>query len=217
MQSKHKRMLKAKALNTKSFFERGSKALIEKDRKVLLSNIAQEIANLIEENGEVNINFICTHNSRRSQISQTWGFYAAHYFDLPIAAYSGGTETTAFHRNSVKALKEVGFGFNVVEFSHQNPVYEVTDPGLEKKFIAFSKTFDDPANASPFVAVTTCNHADENCPFIPEATRRFHLPFVDPKHADGTPEQDQAYRRANRTIANELYFLFAEVKHLLNR
>lgn len=209
-------MLKAKTLSAKSFFEKGSKTVIEKSRKELLISIAEELTRLIKERGEININFICTHNSRRSQIAQTWGFFAGHFFQLPINSFSGGTEATAFFRNSVKTLKEVGFNFHVKDFSHQNPAYEVSEESINRKFIAFSKTYDDPINESPFVAITTCDHADENCPFIPEAIQRFHLPYIDPKHADGTEKQDQAYMFTNKTIANEIYFLFKTVKTELN-
>ena len=69
-------------------------------------------------------------------------FFASHYFDLNISSFSGGTEVTAFHRNTVKTLKDVGFSFDVEEFSHQNPVYQVSFSGTKKYILGFSKTFD---------------------------------------------------------------------------
>ena len=58
----------------------------------------------------------------------------------------------------------------------------------------------------------TCSHADENCPFIPEALLRFHLPFVDPKSSDETDLQEETYLKTNQQIAAEIYYIFSEIK-----
>lgn len=211
-------MLKTETPKVKNFLKSVlNKTDISVERQSLLKKISARIVVEVSMNDSVNLNFICTHNSRRSQIAQTWGFYMAHHFKLPIYSFSGGTEVTAFHRNSVKTLKDVGFKFHVIEFSHQNPIYEVFEEGIYKKFKAFSKTFDDTTNNRPYIAITTCDHADENCPFIPDAIQRFHLPYKDPKYSDGTLEQDMAYMGTNKQIASELYFLFSEVKKQLDR
>jgi arsenate reductase len=76
--------------------------------------------------------------------------------------------------------------------------------------------YSNPINVEPFIAVTTCNNADKNCPFIPTASHRFHLPFVDPKHSDGTDEQEETYLQTNKQIAGEVYFIFSEVKKLVS-
>jgi arsenate reductase len=57
----------------------------------------------------------------------------------------------------------------------------------------------------------TCTHADENCPFIPGATR-ISLPYEDPKAFDGTPEEEAIYAERCRQIARELLFAFSQVK-----
>jgi arsenate reductase len=76
----------------------------------------------------------------------------------------------------------------------------------------FSKRFDDAINKEPFIAITTCDNADTNCPFITTAIDRFHLPFVDPKFSDGTSKQVEAYLKTNEQIAAEVFFIFNEVK-----
>ena len=121
-------MIKTDATRAKIFFENSHRSVaLEENRKSLLVKIADTIREAyISNNGQVSVNFICTHNSRRSQLGQVWTFFASHYFDLNITSFSGGTEVTAFHRNTVRTLKEVGFTFNVEEFSHQNPVYQVS-------------------------------------------------------------------------------------------
>jgi arsenate reductase len=65
------------------------------------------------------------------------------------------------------------------------------------------------------MAITTCNNADINCPFIPTASHRFHLPFVDPKHSDGSDTQEETYLQTSQQIAGEIYFIFSEVKKLV--
>ena len=199
----------------KDFFETSQQNIvIDTTRKDLLVKIANKIA-ANYNNGNVNINFICTHNSRRSQLGQVWSFFAADYFNLPINAFSGGTEVTAFHRNTVKTLTEVGFKFDVVEFSHINPKYNISFDKNKPSLLGFSKIYDDHENKTPYFVLTTCNNADENCPFIPEALDRFHVPYIDPKHADDTDLQDETYLKTSEIIAAEMFYLFNEVKTLL--
>tara|TARA_R110002049_G_scaffold24588_13_gene87003 strand:+ start:5205 stop:5837 length:633 start_codon:yes stop_codon:yes gene_type:complete len=210
-------MPKTSTISTENFFKLASKKInLNEDRKKTLSKIAESVAKEYAKSKEVNLNFICTHNSRRSQLGQVWAFYAADYFNLNINAFSGGTEVTAFYRNTVKTLQSVGFDFKVDDFSHQNPKYLISFSGSKKSIFGFSKRFDNLTNKQPFIAITTCNNADANCPFIPTAIERFHLPFVDPKASDGTPEQAATYLKTNEQIAAEVFYIFNEVKNLIN-
>lgn len=210
-------MLKTSNTSTKNFFETSYKKIsISEDRTKLLLKIAETIAKEYAINESVNLNFICTHNSRRSQLAQVWSFYAAHYFNLNINAFSGGTEVTAFYRKTVKTLQKVGFLFQLSDFSHQNPKYQISFDGATKTILGFSKLYSNPINKEPYMAITTCNDADKNCPFIPGANYRFALPFADPKHSDGTPDQEKVYLQANAQIASEIYLIFDKVKKLLS-
>jgi arsenate reductase len=210
-------MLNTSTISTKNFFLNASKkALLGDDRKVLLLKIAEAIAFEYSKNDLVNLNFICTHNSRRSQLGQVWSFFAAHYFNLNINAFSGGTEVTAFHRNTVKTLQKVGFSFNLEDFSHQNPKYSISFDDTKTSILGFSKLYNNPINTEPFMAITTCNNADTNCPFIPTASHRFHTPFVDPKSSDGLENQDETYLKTNKQIAGEVFFIFSSVKKILS-
>lgn len=210
-------MIKIGASGVKNFFENSHRNRnLDDNRKDLLQGIAKSIAEIYtSNNGKISVNFICTHNSRRSQLGQVWTFFAANYFDLNITSYSGGTEVTAFHRNTVMTLKEVGFTFNVEEFSHQNPVYQVSFNETSDYILGFSKTYDHQINEAPYVAVTTCNSADQNCPYIAEATKRFHLPFVDPKFSDNTEDQQKIYLKTNAEVASEIYYIFDLVKKMV--
>lgn len=189
---------------------------LDDDRKKLLHKIAVTIANEINENKKVNLNFICTHNSRRSQIAQVWAFYATTFFNLPISSFSGGTEVTSFYRNAIKTLQKVGFTFNLLDFSHQNPKYSISFEGSKKGIIFFSKRYDNPVNKEPFIAITTCNSADAKCPFIPSALERFHLPYKDPKFSDGSSSSDEEYLKTNTEIAGEIYIIFNQINLLVN-
>ena len=95
-------MIKTQTISTKDFFENSLKKVnLTSSRKELLLRIAETIAKEYSLNEVVHLNFICTHNSRRSQLGQVWSFYAAHNFGLNIKSFSGGTEVTAFFRMPV--------------------------------------------------------------------------------------------------------------------
>jgi arsenate reductase (thioredoxin) len=206
-------MPKTSTTSLQNFFENSYAALsISKERSEKLDGIAKTIARIYQKEGTVNLNFICTHNSRRSQFGQVWSYFAAAYFELNINAFSGGTEVTAFFKNTVKTLQSEGFEFELLNFSHENPKYSISFKETKKSILGFSKLFDDPENLHPFIAITTCNNADENCPFIPTASHRFHLPFVDPKFSDDTEEQDTIYEKTSQQIAGEIYYIFTKVK-----
>ncbi|WP_299052248.1 hypothetical protein [uncultured Polaribacter sp.] len=199
--------------STDNFFTNAFNTIqLDENRKELLKKIAQTIILEFKKEGNANLNFICTHNSRRSQLAQVWGFFAADYFKLPIKSFSGGTEITAFYKNTIKTLENTGFNFDLENFCHQNPVYKISFNGCKKTILGYSKKIDDIDNTKPFIAITTCNNADTNCPFIPDAIERFHLPFVDPKFSDGTVKEEETYLKINREIAAEIYFIFSEVK-----
>ena len=202
------------SINTQQFFKDALINLkIDKERSQLLQSIALFISNELKKNKQINLNYICTHNSRRSQLAQVWSSYATHFFNLKkINSFSGGIAITSFFKNTVKTLQEVGFNFQLLEFSHQNPKYLIRYENCTSPIISFSKEYDNDCNKKPFIAITTCSNADENCPFIPDAIQRFHLPFIDPKTYDSTLYQSEKYLEINQQIAGEIHFLFKLIK-----
>ena len=210
-------MIKTKNISTKTFFEEARKeAIISDERISLLDNIAHTIIEEYKDREKINLNFICTHNSRRSQLAQVWSFYATEYFNLNnFFTYSGGTETTSFHRNTVKCLQKTGFDFNIIDFSHQNPRYLISFKGTKKSILGFSKSYDNPNNSFPYIAITTCDSANEKCPFIPDAITRYHLPFSDPKVSDNTNLVDETYLNSSKQIAGEIFYIFEIIKNKL--
>lgn len=208
-------MFHTNSTKTDVFFQKAIKDLeLSEERKLLLLDISRFIIEELKSDKMVNLNFICTHNSRRSQLAQVWAHYGVEFFQLNyINSFSGGTETTAFFSNTVKTLQEVGFDFHIKDFSHQNPVYEISAKTMKTKIVGFSKVYNDVNNKQPFIAITTCSNADENCPFISEAVKRFHLPFTDPKKADNTPNALEVYKKTSQLIAGEIGFMLQNVSN----
>lgn len=159
----------------------------------------------------INLNFICTHNSRRSHLSQAWAQAIGTYFHMPhLFCYSGGTEATAVYPQALATLCESGFESSVLS-KGGNPVYGLRYSPAQHPLIAFSKVFDHPFNpASSYAAVLTCNEADKGCPYIAGADVRVAVPFNDPKVFDGTPAMAEKYTERSLEIATELKYVFAE-------
>ena len=180
---------------------------IDPARKVLL----KQFADYLKANDPTAINFICTHNSRRSHLAQIWMTVVLEFFKINgIKNYSGGTEVTALNPRVVTALQSLGFQVDAQE--GENPHYQIYY-GANQALIAYSKLYDAPENpVKNFIAIMTCGHADENCPFIPGASWRLALTYLDPKVSDGTPNEAEVYLERTLQIGREM----AYVGHLLD-
>ena len=166
---------------------------IPQERKELLQEVAEYIGSELRQNDSVKLNFICTHNSRRSHLSQIWTqTAAAHYGIGGVQTFSGGTEATAFNPRAVAAVERAGF--HVKNPGGDNPKYKVKYAEDSEPMTCFSKTFDDPSNPSQdFAAIMTCSDADENCPFVPGTSFRKAVTYRDPKESDGTDQEKETY------------------------
>ncbi|MEN7550698.1 protein-tyrosine-phosphatase [Rapidithrix thailandica] len=187
---------------------------ISQERKKLLEQFATYIAGKKEQNLPVHLNFICTHNSRRSHFGQVWAAVAAGFYQIDeVYTYSGGTEATAFHPNAIAALKRAGFHIEHQEES--NPKYQVYF-GETKPIVCFSKVYDNVHNpSSDFAAVMTCTEADQGCPVIVGAEARFPVSYQDPKLADGSPQEAATYDTRCLQIATEMAYVFSQTKALI--
>lgn len=186
---------------------------IPNDRKTALERLSEFIRNHVTSGSSSNLVFICTHNSRRSHMSQLWAQAAAYFYGVPdVRCFSGGTEATAFNPRAVAAMRKAGFDIREVQPGN-NPVYEVRFASETESVTAFSKTFSDPFNPQrDFAAVMTCSDADEACPFVPGTSLRVAIPYEDPKKADGTPDEERRYDERCRQIATEMFYLMSRVK-----
>ena len=185
---------------------------ISAERKEMLEGLSSFVRENLASKGKADLILICTHNSRRSHLSQVWAQVAAHYYGLAnVYAYSGGTEATAMYHMSAHALSKAGLEVKKLADA-DNPVYSIKYDPDQPAIIGFSKTYDDSFNPqNGFAAVMTCSHADANCPFIPSADRRISLPYDDPKAFDGTDQQEAKYDERCREIMREMFYAFSRV------
>ncbi len=183
------------------------------ERKQILQPLIDYIQSKVNNKQIVNLNFICTHNSRRSHLAQVWAQTMAYYYEIKnVSCYSGGTEATVLFPMVVQTLENSGF---IVEKHSEgvNPKYGITIGVNEESIVGFSKTYDNDFNPkSEFAAIMTCSQADENCPYIPGAEKRLPITYDDPKAFDNTPEQAQKYNERSTQIATEMKYIFSQIK-----
>lgn len=185
---------------------------IPSSRKEELKKVADYVVAKLGKDKTAKLNFICTHNSRRSHLAQIWTSVAASHYDIEnIETYSGGTEATAFNPRAVAALERAGF--KIENPGGVNPKYKIQFDDNSEPMICFSKTFDDPANPdSNFAAIMTCSDADENCPIVPGAEFRKPITYRDPKESDGTDQEKAIYGERCKQIGSEMFYMMSLVK-----
>lgn len=186
---------------------------IPKERKVILHPLSDYIRGKVEADQTIRLNFICTHNSRRSHLSQIWAQAMAYYFGIKnVFCYSGGTEATAMFPKVAETLSNQGFQIQAISET-ENPVYAVKYAQNEAPVICFSKEYHNEFNPkNEFGAIMTCNNADEGCPLVIGAEARFPVKYDDPKISDNTPEQAQMYAERSLQIAAEMLYVFSQIK-----
>ena len=182
------------------------------ERKAVLQPLVDFIQAKTNSKQPIQINFICTHNSRRSHLSQIWAQTLAAYLNVEnVTAYSGGTEATALFPMVVQTLQEAGFEINQLS-GDKNAVYSIKYSKNAHPVIGFSKKLDDTFNpATEFAAVLTCDAANEACPFVPGAAKRIPITFEDPKAFDNTPQQAEKYKERSLQIATEMLYVFSQI------
>ena len=186
---------------------------ISNERKNTLQPLIHFIQEKVTGNKQIRLYFICTHNSRRSHLSQVWAQALAYYFNIKnVLCYSGGTESTALFPMVAETLQNSGFEIEKLSEGN-NPIYSIKYAENEHPIMGFSKKFDAPFNPkSGFVAILTCSQADAGCPFIAGAEARIPIMFDDPKIFDNTPQQARKYNERSIQIANELYYVFSQIQ-----
>jgi len=182
------------------------------ERKDVLGKIAADITARLEAGKAANLTFICTHNSRRSHMSQIWAQTAAYHYGLKnVHAYSGGTEVTACNCRTITAMRRVGFDIQDAT-SGDNPLYLVRYAEDRPALRAYSKLYNADANPkSDFIALMTCSVADKSCPVVAGAVARHAIHYADPRLCDDTPTETAAYNERCREIAREMFYIMSEV------
>ena len=138
-----------------------------------------------------NILFLCTGNSCRSQMAESW---AKHHFAAQANYYSAGIEKHGLNKNMLKVMSEKGV--------------DLTG--------AASKTLSELDDIQFDYVFTVCQHADQTCPTFPSQTQVIHVGFDDPpklaKEASTQEEAIEHYRRVRNEI--EDFILSIEEKYL---
>ena len=123
-----------------------------------------------------NILVLCTGNSCRSQMAH--GYLETLQDKAQI--YSAGIETHGLNPGAVAIMAEDGIDISSHTSNHVDE-YE----GISWDYI-----------------ITVCDHAKENCPYIPaKSALRIHHNFFDPSKVEGSvDEKHQAFLKAREEI-----------------
>lgn len=183
---------------------------ISRERKEILAPFINYVQAKVDAGKRVNLNFICTHNSRRSQFAQIWAQTAAVYYGVKATCNSGGIEVTAFNERAIASIQRSGF--KALSIGKDNPHVKVTFAEYVPPVLAFSKRYDHPTNGTEkFAAIMTCSDADENCPIIPKAEERIAVNYEDPKAFDNTAMEEAKYDERSLQIASEMFYVFSNI------
>lgn len=191
--------------------------VIPNERREVLDSAAEFVATKLTAGEIAELTFICTHNSRRSHLSQIWAQVAADYYGLDrVKTYSGGTEATACNIRTVRALRRSGLEV-VATTAGDNPKYLVQYAENRPAMEVYSKVYDSQANPQDgYAAMMCCGDVDERCPVVHGAEIRVPLHYKDPKAADDTPNEAATYDERSAEIGGEMFYLFWKVDKLLN-
>lgn len=126
----------------------------------------------------MNILFLCTGNSCRSQMAEGW---ARHMVGSNHKIQSAGIEAHGKNSRAIAVMAEVG-----IDISGQEST-KLTEQMLR----------------DADVLVTVCGHADEHCPVLPPGKQKIHWPLTDPATANGSEDEIMAEFRATRDEVSE--------------
>ena len=186
---------------------------IPDSRQSALHQLAAYVRQHLTDSSPVKLTFICTHNSRRSHLSQIWAKVAADSVGLTaVQTFSGGTEATAMSPRVVASLRRTGFAIHPSGGDAENPIYEVRYADDTEALHCFSKVYDQSPNpTSGYCAIMTCSSADKACPLVTGCALRLAIRYEDPKVADETPQETAVYDERSAQICRELLFAMLHV------
>ena len=140
---------------------------------------------------KVQVLFVCTGNSARSQISE--GLLRNTAGDM-VDVYSAGTKPA----DQVNPLAKKVMAENGIDISDQYP--KMLDQYIKKEFD---------------VVVTTCDSARQSCPVFPGNAEVFHWNLEDPAAATGgESERLAAFRKAYAEISERMSQLMPVIREI---
>lgn len=132
-----------------------------------------------ETASKMNILFLCTGNSCRSQMAEGW---TRHLWAKQFTPYSAGIETHGLNPNAVEVMAEAG-----VDISKHS-----------------SKHVDDLKDVSFDYVVTVCGHANESCPVFGASTKTIHVGFEDPPKLALVAKSEEEALNCYRKVRDEI-------------
>lgn len=144
---------------------------------------------MLHVNKPINILFLCTGNSCRSQMAEGW---AKHFNPGLFEIQSAGIEAHGKNPRAIAVMSEAG-----VDISTQEST-TLTSKMLEQ--------------ADWLISV--CGHADEHCPVLPTGTNKEHWPLNDPAKAEGSEEEImQVFRNSRDDIKKRVKVLLQRLQN----
>ena len=122
---------------------------------------------------KLNVLFLCTGNSCRSQIAEGW---AKHLKGDVIEAFSAGISPARLSEMATEVMAEAGVDISNQIAKHVGDLF-----GIDFDYV-----------------ITLCDHANEYCPVFPGRTKHIHRPFPDPSFLPGTRDEVMAAFRKTR-------------------
>lgn len=126
----------------------------------------------------MNILVLCTGNSCRSQMMHG---YLKHFLKDKVSIYSAGIETHGLNKGAVAIMAKDGIDISMHSSNHVDEYADVK--------------FD--------YMITVCDHANENCPYVPGVAVRLHHNFTDPSKVKGTEEEIEKAFEGTRDAIKE--------------
>ena len=134
--------------------------------------------------GKLNVLFLCTGNSARSQIAEA--LLATRGKSHFVAMSAGTAPAPAINPLALEILRELG-----INWTGHAP-----------------KSIDDVSGMPWDIVITLCDHAKESCPIFPEAPLMVHWGMDDPAAVQGTNAKRRlAFRRAALILERRVDFL----------
>ena len=140
----------------------------------------------------MNLLFLCTGNSCRSQMAEGWArhFAGKSISPLKLEVRSAGLEAHGLNERAVAAMHRQG-----VDISAQS-----------------SDVLNDELVDWADMMITVCADADENCPLLPARIKKRHMGFVDPAKAEGSDaEIEKQFDDVCRQIRDSVLKLLTEL------
>ena len=138
----------------------------------------------------LNILFLCTGNSCRSQMAEGW---ARHLKGDVIEAFSAGIETHGLNPRAVLVMAESG-----VDLSNHR-----------------SKHLDEVRHIPFDWVITVCDNANESCPVFPGNAKRYHIGFDDPPKLARTAASDEESLAHYRSVRDDIRRFVEQLPQIL--